>query len=86
MGPEKHVARRLPTRLDLRFTDADAKIETAAGISIPDMFAMHGRTYFRDASSGSSRAFLGRGRRARNSSGAYMHPTRAGSARPAVAV
>src|SRR4051812_50170844 len=49
MGAGKStVGRRLAARLDLRFTDADAEIETAAGMSIPDMFAMHGEAYFRD--------------------------------------
>lgn len=42
------IGRRLAPRLGLRFVDADAEIEAAAGMSIPDMFAKHGETYFRD--------------------------------------
>ena len=41
------VGRRLATRLGLPFTDSDAEIETAAGMSIPDIFAAHGEPEFR---------------------------------------
>lgn len=41
------VGRRLATRLGLPFTDSDAEIETAAGMSIPDIFASHGEAEFR---------------------------------------
>lgn len=41
------VGRRLATRLGLPFTDSDAEIETAAGMSIPDIFAAHGEAEFR---------------------------------------
>lgn len=41
------VGRRLAARLGLAFTDSDAEIETAAGMSIPDIFAAHGEAEFR---------------------------------------
>ena len=42
------VGRRLAQRLDLPFADADAEIETAAGMSISDIFDRFGEAYFRD--------------------------------------
>ncbi len=42
------VGRRLATRLRLPFVDADAEIETAAGMSIADIFSRFGEPYFRD--------------------------------------
>jgi shikimate kinase len=42
------VGRRLATRLNLPFVDADTEIEAAAGMSIPDIFARFGEPYFRD--------------------------------------
>ena len=49
MGAGKtSVGRRLATRLGVRFVDADAEIETAAGMTIADIFAAHGETHFRD--------------------------------------
>lgn len=48
MGAGKSsVGRRLAARLGLNFTDADTEIETAAGMSIPEIFALHGEPYFR---------------------------------------
>jgi len=48
MGAGKSsVGRRLATRLDLNFTDADTEIESAAGMTIPEIFALHGELYFR---------------------------------------
>jgi shikimate kinase len=41
------VGRRLASRLELPFVDADAEIEVAAGQSIPEIFAEHGEAYFR---------------------------------------
>ena len=49
MGSGKtSVGRRLAARLGLDFADADAEIETAAGMSVPEIFAKHGEAYFRD--------------------------------------
>lgn len=49
MGAGKStVGRRLSQRLGLEFVDADAAIEEAAGMSIPDIFATHGEEYFRE--------------------------------------
>lgn len=42
------VGRRLASRLDVPFIDADDEIERAAKKTIPEIFADHGETYFRD--------------------------------------
>jgi shikimate kinase len=48
MGAGKSsVGRRLATWLGIPFVDADAEIEKAAGMSIPDIFAVHGESDFR---------------------------------------
>lgn len=48
MGAGKSsVGRRLATRLAIPFVDADAEIETAHRMSIPDIFATYGEAYFR---------------------------------------
>jgi shikimate kinase len=41
------IGRRLGVRLGVPFVDADAEIETAAGMSIADIFARHGEASFR---------------------------------------
>ena len=41
------VGRRLASKLDLPFIDADTEIEVAAGRSISEIFAEHGEAYFR---------------------------------------
>lgn len=49
MGSGKSsVGRRLATRLSLPFVDADTEIETAAGMTIPEIFAQRGESEFRD--------------------------------------
>ena len=49
MGAGKSsIGRRLATRLAIPFVDADAEIEKAAGMSIPDIFERFGEPYFRD--------------------------------------
>ena len=48
MGAGKSsVGRRLAGRLGIDFVDADTEIESAAGMSIPEIFAKHGEGYFR---------------------------------------
>lgn len=49
MGAGKStVGRRLAQTLGLPFRDADHEIEAAAGMTIPDIFSIHGEEHFRD--------------------------------------
>jgi shikimate kinase len=48
MGAGKSsIGRRLAGRLGIPFVDADGEIESAAGMTIPEIFAKHGEAYFR---------------------------------------
>ena len=48
MGAGKSsIGRRLATRLGIPFVDADTEIESAAGMTIPEIFERHGEPYFR---------------------------------------
>jgi shikimate kinase len=48
MGAGKSsIGRRLSARLGVPFVDADTEIESAAGMTIPEIFQMHGEPYFR---------------------------------------
>jgi shikimate kinase len=48
MGAGKSsIGRRLAVRLALPFIDADSEIEERAGMTIPELFEMHGEAYFR---------------------------------------
>jgi shikimate kinase len=49
MGAGKStIGRRLAARLRLPFMDADSEIEAAAGMTIPEIFELHGEPHFRD--------------------------------------
>ena len=49
MGSGKSsIGRRLAAALELHFVDADAEIEQAAGMTIEDVFKVHGEPYFRE--------------------------------------
>lgn len=49
MGAGKStVGKRLATRLGLPFADADTEIETAAGMTVAEIFERHGEPSFRD--------------------------------------
>lgn len=49
MGAGKSaIGRRVASRLNMPFLDADQEIEAAAGKDIADIFAEHGEAYFRD--------------------------------------
>jgi shikimate kinase len=48
MGAGKSsIGRRLAGRLGIPFIDADTEIESAAGMTIPEIFDKHGEPYFR---------------------------------------
>lgn len=42
------IGRRLAERLSMAFRDADVEIEAAAGMTIPEIFEVHGEAAFRD--------------------------------------
>jgi shikimate kinase len=49
MGAGKStIGRRIAARLRLPFLDADSEIEAAAGMTIPEIFEVHGEPHFRD--------------------------------------
>jgi XRE family transcriptional regulator, aerobic/anaerobic benzoate catabolism transcriptional regulator len=41
------IGRRLARRLRVRFVELDGQIEEAAGLSLDEIFALHGETYYR---------------------------------------
>jgi shikimate kinase len=48
MGAGKSsIGRKLALTLNIPFVDADAEIEAAAGMTIPEIFSTHGEPYFR---------------------------------------
>jgi shikimate kinase len=82
------VGRRLASRLNLPFADADNEIETAAGQTIPEIFEIHGEQYFRDGERRVIDRMLHDGTRVlATGGGAYMNEhTRAAIAKNAVSV
>jgi shikimate kinase len=61
MGSGKStVGARLAQQLGWRFVDLDERIETAAGITIPQFFERHGEPAFRQLEADQLRALLGR--------------------------
>jgi len=52
------VGKKLAARLDLPFFELDALIEAAAGISLAEVFAIHGESYYRRLESETLERFL----------------------------
>lgn len=89
MGSGKtSVGKRLAARLGLDFVDADAEIESAAGMTISEIFARDGEAYFRDGERRVIARILGeRQRVVATGGGAYMNEqTRERIARSGVSV
>lgn len=76
MGAGKTVmGRRLAVHLGLDFVDSDIEIETAAGMSIADIFARHGEPFFRDRENRVVGRLIGGGPRiVATGGGAFIHP------------
>ncbi|MEM6679682.1 MAG: shikimate kinase [Pseudomonadota bacterium] len=76
MGAGKtSVGHRLASRLQAPFVDSDAEIETAAGMSIPDIFRLHGEPAFRDGERKVIARLIGEGPQVlATGGGAFMDP------------
>jgi shikimate kinase len=76
MGAGKStIGRRMAARLRLPFVDADNEIEAAAGMSIPDIFEVHGEPHFRDGEARVIARLLDAGPQVlATGGGAFMHP------------
>ncbi len=76
MGAGKSsIGRRLATRLNMKFTDADAEIEAAAGCTIADFFERHGEPAFREGERRVIARLLGHGPRVlATGGGAFIDP------------
>ena len=76
MGTGKtSIGRRLANALGLPFVDADVEIETAAGMTIPEIFSRHGEAYFRDGERRVIARILADGQRVlATGGGAYINP------------
>lgn len=76
MGAGKTVmGRRLAGRLCLDFVDSDCEIETAAGMTIADIFARYGESYFRERENRVVERLIRDGPRVlATGGGAFIHP------------
>src|SRR4029453_6143349 len=69
------VGRRLASRLELPFVDADSEIETTSGSTISEIFAEHGEAYFRQGERKVIAGLLDSGPQVlATGGGAYMDP------------
>ncbi|HQT46249.1 MAG: 3-dehydroquinate synthase [Acidocella sp. 20-63-7] len=82
------IGKRLAAQLGLPFFDADQEIERAAGITIAEIFAKHGETYFRAGEKRVIQRLLSNGRIVlATGGGAFMDPeTRANIRERAISV
>lgn len=70
------VGKRLATRLGLPFADSDREIETAAGMTIAEMFERYGEAQFRDGERRViARLIDGRAKVIATGGGAFMNET-----------
>lgn len=68
------IGRRLANRLEMPFVDADDEIERSAQKTIPEIFADHGESYFRDGERRVIRRILASGPQVlATGGGAYMN-------------
>jgi shikimate kinase len=76
MGAGKSsIGRRLANRLELPFVDADTEIKKAAGMTIPEIFAVHGEPAFRAGETRVIARLLDNGPQVlATGGGAFMHP------------
>jgi shikimate kinase len=76
MGAGKSsIGRRLAARLGIRFSDADAEIEEAAGMSVADIFEAHGEPSFRSGEARVIARLLERGPQVlATGGGAFINP------------
>src|SRR5262245_27767354 len=89
MGAGKSsIGRRLAQRLGLSFVDADAEIESAAGMTIAEIFANYGEAYFRSGEQRVIARLLDGGPQVlATGGGAFMNPeTRSAVAQKGVSV
>jgi shikimate kinase len=76
MGAGKSsVGRKLASRFGIPFVDADAEIEAAAGMTIPEIFATQGEAYFRSGEARVMQRLLDGGPQVlATGGGAFMNP------------
>ncbi len=89
MGSGKSsIGRRLAAALEMPFVDADAEIEQAAGMTIEDMFAVHGEPYFREGEKRVIRRLLQGGPQVLSTGGGAVvsPPTRAAIAKGGISI